>query len=531
MNPIDFFFFLTFYKISVAADPNLTFRSRQVVNDNQPLRDIVAGLGGFDALFTYGIYNSVNLNVIQLQIYLLMFWDYTDARFISLGEEYQQQRMASDLRDEKIDEIFKKVDRIDDAVTGIASKLREANNALEEITRILRQEVISRLDSSLSSLDSLIRQLGGLDGFVRNRLAAEVAARVTNAISSRIEAAVGELTRVIDAASEQLTTNITNALNQNLARLEALLNDSLQPLQATLDEVRALIEQVTNEFCTTLQELEASVRSFGDKLEETRAALEQSIDNSRDYLKGYADEKSERWLDDHWSPFTRKFDSFLRSFNEAASAFAAGFEGVSAILTDILANIVIIRGGVATALADLGAISGILGDWTLFYTSKWSKTYDNTVKILNKLNNLPDELVKKIEDKLDKIFDKLADEVALRIVGESHYKYDATSSFYPTITMIFKEINVNQYPRRTQVKLRSPRMTDEVTDEYVQELKDKASLLGGLGYKHGAIRAMFVSMDKRFKTQVIVSQKDEAISLFRKLLGFLGEPFDECNLM
>jgi len=76
-------------------------------------------------------------------------------------------------------------------------------------------------------------------------------------------------------------------------------------------------------------------------------------------------------------------------------------------------------------------------------------------EILVGLKNLP----KTIEEELTKQFiefkDFLSDwkkelvkeialEVSLNIVGESYYKWDSTSTYYPTLTFLFKETGVSQ---------------------------------------------------------------------------------------
>ena len=53
------------------------------------------------------------------------------------------------------------------------------------------------------------------------------------------------------------------------------------------------------------------------------------------------------------------------------------------------------------------------------------------------LNNWKKDLIKII-----------ASEVSLQIVGESYYKWDSTSRYYPTLIIIFKEMNTEQKARR-----------------------------------------------------------------------------------
>ena len=56
-------------------------------------------------------------------------------------------------------------------------------------------------------------------------------------------------------------------------------------------------------------------------------------------------------------------------------------------------------------------------------------------------------------------------EVSLQIVGESYYKWDSISTYYPTVTFLFKEEGGLQYPRRSQIKVRLAKTNSEISEQ------------------------------------------------------------------
>ena len=55
----------------------------------------------------------------------------------------------------------------------------------------------------------------------------------------------------------------------------------------------------------------------------------------------------------------------------------------------------------------------------------------------------------------------LTSEVCCNIVGESYYKWDALSSFYPTITFVFVEETQNSFPFPKKITNKTKVKTDK----------------------------------------------------------------------
>lgn len=141
----------------------------------------------------------------------------------------------------------------------------------------------------------------------------------------------------------------------------------------------------------------------------------------------------------------------------------------------------------STILPLLGTIAAGVGEITL------STTYISTTvgQILVALKSLPktiesllnkqlDDLKEFLNEWKEDLIQEIAQEVSLQIVGESYYKWDSVSTYFPTVTFLFKEQEVSQKPRRSQIKLRLPKKNEELTSDDIKKLKancvDKKSL-------------------------------------------------------
>lgn len=69
-----------------------------------------------------------------------------------------------------------------------------------------------------------------------------------------------------------------------------------------------------------------------------------------------------------------------------------------------------------------------------------------------------------MEKGFNNLIKEIALEVSLQVVGESYYKWDSTSTYYPTLTFL--------YPRRSQIKLRLKQRNEEITPLAITKLKE-----------------------------------------------------------
>ena len=172
-----------------------------------------------------------------------------------------------------------------------------------------------------------------------------------------------------------------------------------------------------------------------------------------------------------------------------------------------------------------------------------STTYisDIVTQILTEVKLLPSKFeellkgqIKEFKSYLDdwkkELIKEVAQEVSLQIVGESYYKWDSVTTYFPTITFLFKEVGVSQYPRKSQIKLRLSKRNEDLTTSDIDNLKRSCDAILNSTYSYGTERFNYVSSDKRFKTTVFGKNTPQIKALLCSLFQVINEPFEERNL-
>jgi hypothetical protein len=121
----------------------------------------------------------------------------------------------------------------------------------------------------------------------------------------------------------------------------------------------------------------------------------------------------------------------------------------------------------------------------------------------------------------------ISEEVPNHIVGESYYRWDATSTYFPTLIFKFKEENVYKYARNSQVRVRLKMRNEDLTQSDINHLRKQCDKLGPITYTYGTVRSHYINLQKRFKTTLFSESKQEAEFVFEKLLGGRGETFNK----
>ena len=170
----------------------------------------------------------------------------------------------------------------------------------------------------------------------------------------------------------------------------------------------------------------------------------------------------------------------------------------------------------------------------------------------------------KIEEKMKEMMKDLAKEVSeetsLKIVGSSYYRWDSQTSYYPTLTFLFKETGVSNYPRQTQIQARLEirgtdlweqntdrlkqqisqqlpidyRRLQEITGDYrrLQEITGDYRRLQEItgDYRHGFVRGNYVSKRKDLKTTIFGDSRDDVVQVLKKVCIIVAEDFQLANL-
>lgn len=140
------------------------------------------------------------------------------------------------------------------------------------------------------------------------------------------------------------------------------------------------------------------------------------------------------------------------------------------------------------------------------------------------------DVQKQLDELQKKLPGKVAEEVSLQVVGESYYRWDSVSTYFPTLSFLFREINVEAGPRRTQIKVRLKQRNQEIQDADVARIEASCASLDNLQYTYGTLRANYVNHDKRFKTTVFCQDVDNVDRVLKPICDVIGDPYERQNL-
>ena len=129
--------------------------------------------------------------------------------------------------------------------------------------------------------------------------------------------------------------------------------------------------------------------------------------------------------------------------------------------------------------------------------------------------------------------DKIVEEICNSIVGETWYKWDGTTKYYPSIVFIFLEKGVS-YPKKAQVKTHLTKLNPGIqpSDFLIDDLSKKIETnFNSFSYISGDFRCNFISKHKSsWKTTLFVKDFNQGEILLSKILDVLQENFDHSSL-
>lgn len=134
------------------------------------------------------------------------------------------------------------------------------------------------------------------------------------------------------------------------------------------------------------------------------------------------------------------------------------------------------------------------------------------------------------EEHKEDIFDEIKVDLTENVVGESYLKFDFNSTFYPTLLYKFKSNNFDKTSRYSQMQIRLLRKADEIDENLIQMLKQKAKALKGFSYISGPLRCNSVAPERIFKTTLFTKDKIEVTKVFQNLLPLGFNIFEENQL-
>ena len=369
-----------------------------------------------------------------------------------------------------------------------------------------------------------------------------------------------EYLRLIDRTAKKIATDLENCCE----KLDALLNEIKADIPTQTNE---LIKYFDTKFETQLVQIKQLFDQLGDLLSRSFTELFNEIKNVKETLSTELQEKINALFEKLKKEFEVVSALITAETERIINYLSIKFDLIQTVLGDILGIVTSIEASVAAigvAVGELASTVTALGielnelivfqhnetrgrialcetnvKDTIAVVSERINTLqnnnyldlkqtlaENTESITTSIKEAKDEILKSLDEGLEKISIKVINEVCNSVGGESYLKWDSVSFYFPTLTFVFNELNVTRLKRRTQIKTRLPKKSEEITKEDVLALKNTILRFQDWTYNYGPLRANYVSTDKRWKTTVFLENEIIAKEIFNQIGAIIGEAID-----
>lgn len=310
--------------------------------------------------------------------------------------------------------------------------------------------------------------------------------------------------------------NLTlEALGDILYRVSRILL-LMDLLKADVEQLKTESAQIADNTKNTLQQVQELNRvyqeEFKPRLTEIKEAIDQLSQHFDETIRGPL-YRIDQFITENLGPAVAQLEASVDVLRGEVVALA---EAVTAGFAEVAVAVA----GFSTALQSAATILGG------FYVEGSTVIARSLSALTKSIEGLKSE-VEDMRDELKKLPLTIASEVADSIVGESYYRFDSQTNYHPTVIFVFKLVNSTGGAGRSQVKLRFPKRSSEVTERDIVDLKAKIQSLHGLTYQYGDARLNFVSADRVAKTVMNVHSKADGSPVLSALCGAVGIPFDD----
>lgn len=399
--------------------------------------------------------------------------------------------------------------------------LRQSLQSLPEASRKLILVQLTLIESS--NMFSLIGLQAAINAN-RIQVASSQNLRINQSVNVNQTAINASLTRI--NTEFNITIRLVRQTQTDLDSLRRLIEDRLNRLGLDILSFRGETLQVldslllrTSNLLLKIDRMAAEVRRTKQAVGEVKNVTEEiknTINNDIvEPLREVRREVSEllTLTQEQILPELNLIKAGIRALEEALAVFA---EGTSLALSGLSGEV----SGLYVAIA--GAVSEL----TALIIAKDRGLANQITGVADQLGELK-ELFQQQREEIRHLGLELPDNVAEVVVGESYYRFDSTSNYLPTVIFLFTLEEGSPGAGRSQIKLRYPKVTSEVTELDIAELQARAQTLQGLSYVYGDTRLNFVAADRKAKTVLNVGNAQEGLEVIRRVCEVVGVAFDE----
>jgi hypothetical protein len=129
--------------------------------------------------------------------------------------------------------------------------------------------------------------------------------------------------------------------------------------------------------------------------------------------------------------------------------------------------------------------------------------------------------------------DDIVEGICNSIVGETYYKWNSITKFYPSVVFLFLEKGIS-YPKLSQIKTRLTCLDYNIVpnEDFIKKLRTAIlSRVPSLRYISGISRCNFVSTSGvSWKSTIYCKDLENGKNVFEEILKIIGEDFDAATL-
>ena len=371
----------------------------------------------------------------------------------------------------------------------------------------IQNNTTMRINQTVSNVSRTVNRIQTFDDPELRRLTEEALQdiRATQRAVQGFEREVGRRIQGIGTRLDEISTTFEDGING----IESEIGDRTNQLNNRIDSSKAQVNTRVDESRTIIV---TRINTFNGEILAQFAGLEALIAGSRALA-----EQTKALL--------------LAEIGGVAAEIAVVLGLVRVIESIVLYNRRVIQSEAGNTRSQLDTKVQRTGDRVVNGVTKalQSGFKDLATKVDAVSKNVTD-VQKQLDELQKKLPGKVAEEVSLQVVGESYYRWDSVSTYFPTLSFLFREINVEAGPRRTQIKVRLKQRNQEIQDADVARIEASCASLDNLQYTYGTLRANYVNHDKRFKTTVFCQDVDNVDRVLKPICDVIGDPYERQNL-
>jgi ElaB/YqjD/DUF883 family membrane-anchored ribosome-binding protein len=429
---------------------------------------------------------------------------------------------------------------IDTKLETLTSNINDLKAGLEGINNLLNNlnDKIQEFDNLVSLISSKIDDLSQNINEMRDQIINEIDTQ-----SSALKSLIDRLSDFVTHSFSSLRNKIETEIERSRLRIFAKIDLVYEDVLTLSHQIEDNIIQRTSNYIQSFFNDGSLYWNLMDNLFENKLNTFRQFMN--DEVKGMNPEATLTYVDNRIGLVLNAFETVELEIASVATETAkvgASVDAVTLVVGVIENTVLAIEGNIVLIFKDIKLIKTrqrlllrIFGQFKPSFYQWLEKMFDSITDDVKRaigqyIDEHHDQIVNLITEGTEKTIPLIGNDVTNKIVGESYSRWNSIISFYPTIVFIMKEDKEGMAGRRAQVKLRYYKKSEDITEEDIHLLKQKAQDLAGFSYHYGDLRVNFVSKNKQTKTTLYVFDRSDASRVLNAFCDLVNQIWDEDDL-